>query len=73
MYPIDCFNALSSDKLEAVKYFIDLNKFFLKETSLEDYERFSEYLKGAGKDVLLDISKETDDKKLYACKCKSME
>ena len=66
MYPIDCFNALSSDKLEAVKYFIDLNKFFLKETSLEDYERFSEYLKGAGKDVLLDISKETDDKKLYA-------
>lgn len=55
MYPIDSFTADSPHKIEAIKYYVDLNKAYLKEVSKEEYEVFSEYMKGAGKDLLVQI------------------
>ena len=52
MYPIDCFDVLDASRMEAVRYYIDLNKKFLKETSREEYELFAEFLKGEGKDIM---------------------
>lgn len=66
MYPIDNFNVSSEDRLEAVKYYIDLNKYYLKEISKEGYERFAEFMKGAGKDIVIQISQEEDVNKVYA-------
>lgn len=66
MYPVDNFNALSPDRMEAIRYYIDLNKYYLKETSKEDYENFLEFLTGAGKDILIKMSNETDEAKVYA-------
>lgn len=65
MYPIECFSAENSDKIEAVRYYIDLNKAFLKEISVEDYERFSEYMKGAGKDELNKLFSAKTNKEIY--------
>lgn len=65
MYPIECFSAENPDKIEAARYYIDLNKNFLKEISVEDYEKFSEYMKGAGKDVLAQLCVAQTDKEMY--------
>ena len=56
MYPIECFNLADSNKVEAVRYYIELNKQFLKETSKEEYEVFADFLKGTGKDIMLKLS-----------------
>lgn len=55
MYPIDCYSVENPDKIEAVRYFIYLNKELLKETSREEYELFAEFLKGEGKDIMAKI------------------
>lgn len=65
MYPIDCFTEENTDKIEAVRYYIYLNKEFLKDTSREDYDNFIEFLKGVGKDILIEMSKAETNKELY--------
>ena len=64
MYPIDCFNVENDSKIEAVRYFIYLNKCYLKEVSREEYELFVEFLKGEGKDILLKMQNAKTDKEL---------
>ena len=66
MYPIDCFDVFDSSKMEAVRYYLDLNKKFLKETSREEYELFAEFLKGSGKDIFMQIEKATTNKELFS-------
>ncbi|MBQ9786027.1 MAG: hypothetical protein IJW25_01005 [Clostridia bacterium] len=66
MFPIECFSAENADKMEAVRYYIELNKEFLKETSKEDYELFADFLKGTGKDVMLLMKDAKTDKELYS-------
>ena len=66
MYPIDCFEILEPCKMEAVRYYIDINKKFLKETSREEYESFSEFLKGEGKDIMQAMLAVKTNKELYA-------
>lgn len=65
MYPIKCFNVSNEDKIEAVRYYIDLNKSYLKEISKEEYELFVEYLKGEGKEILEKMKEAKTEKELY--------
>lgn len=67
MYPIECFAASNEDKIEAVRYYIDLNKTYLKEIAKEEYELFVEYLKGEGRDVLEAMKTAKTDRELYLC------
>lgn len=64
MYPVECYDAQNQDKLEAVRYYVELNKAYLKEVSKEEYETFVEYMKGTGKDVLIKISSANSNEEL---------
>ena len=66
MYPIDCYDVANQDKLEAVKYYVDVNKNFLKGFSAKDYDAFCEFMKNQGKDVMIQISEATDMQSLDA-------
>lgn len=66
MYPIECYDAQNQDKFEAVRYYVELNKAYLKEVSKEEYETFVEYMKGEGRDVLIKISSATTNEELNA-------
>ena len=65
MYPIECFTLGNEDKTEAVRYYIDLNKTYLKEVSKEEYELFAEFLKGEGKDILERMKDAKTERELY--------
>ena len=66
MYPIDNFKANDPDKIEAMRYYLELNKAYLKEVSREEYDVFAEFLKGEGKDIMLKIAEVKTDKELYS-------
>lgn len=67
MYPLECFTPQNADNYEAIKYYIHLNKEYLKETSKEEYELFTEYLKGEGKDIIAKLKEAKTNKELYLC------
>lgn len=64
MYPIDCYGVENIDNIEAVRYYIYLNKEFLKETSKEEYEVFAEFVKGEGKDIMSKIKEVKSQREL---------
>lgn len=57
MYPIENYKVNDPDKIEAIRYYLELNKTYLKEVSREEYELFAEYLKGEGKEIMFKIEK----------------
>ena len=65
MFPVECFKSDDPTRIEAVKYYILLNKKLLQELSKVEYEKFCDFLRTEGKTVLREMEKDGSDAKLY--------
>ncbi len=64
MFPVECFDVGDPNKIEAVKYYLELNKKLLKQFSAKE-SAFLEFLKTEGKDVLKQMAQTTSNTELY--------
>ena len=65
MYPIECFTVDNANKLEAVRYYVELNKVYLKEVSAEHCDDFCNFMEEEGKALMSEISVASTSKKMY--------
>lgn len=65
MFPIECFNVGDPNKIEAVKYYIELNKQLIKLSSVKEHAKFLDFLKTEGKDILKQMTTASSDEQLY--------
>ena len=66
MFPVECFIPDSMFKMEAVRYYITLNKELLKQSFRSDYVRYIDFLTAQAKSILEKISASQDIDEMYA-------